>query len=114
MDFATPKFNQLILYMLVAFGLIAAAYAYVYTELNTRWNLDSIASATEFCAEPGTTLQAVKLVEYKPQKGDATLYCLYEQKAMDKDVHLSKVEENWVVQRERYLNEDGRFVWPIY
>lgn len=113
-DTTKTGFQWLLLSLAATLLVVLAASAYLQTMINTRFFLPDIAEVREFCKLENLSLKDVKLVEYNRQKGEVRLYCLYEDPRAHREIIASRVEDSWIKTRETFLNEPGRWVWPLY
>lgn len=110
---SNPNFWLVLVLMAILLGIVFF-FPYIKTPINTRFFLAQLPEAREMCLDDKMVLSSVKLVEYNKLKGEAKVYCLYNQPQYNRVLTLSKIEGNWKLSREIKFTETGEFIWPYY
>jgi hypothetical protein len=97
---------------LVIFAFLYGVSAYVIVGVNSDKLLPKL-GISRFCATKNNSVFQAKLVSYHKPKGEAKLFCLYENKDENRILRINKVNEKWVLSSDEIMY-NNKWIWPIY
>ncbi len=107
--------NAWLLFILLAILLVIISFfPYIRTPINTKFFLGKLPEARELCLQSDIPLSEVKLTSYNRLKGEAKVYCLYEDHMNNRVLTLSRVDDKWLFSKEIKYSDPGEFIWPYY
>ena len=111
--FWQPKdFSPISYYFLFAPLILWFFFPYIQSEVQTRMNYTEF-SQVRFCyADQNVDFKMLRIIYLEKQKGNAKIYCLYQDTNKNYSSSLYYVDQNWFVEQTRPLKEG--FYWPIF
>ncbi len=111
--FWQPKdFIPISLYFVFAPLVLWFFFPYVQVEIQTNFNVNEFDSIKYCKSDKNPDFKKLKIVYLEKYRGNAKIYCLYQNTNKNFSITLYNVDQKWFIEQTRNLSEG--FYWPIY
>jgi len=96
--------------------LITGTFGYFQVEAATAAFSDDLIGAQESCSRVSDSLKYYKVIYYHASRGEAKIYCIYDNSKENREITLNRRDENsvWEVVVVNHLNTNRSLYWPVY